>query len=136
MTRSHLMAVSVAAVIGLPQSPLSAADPAPDTPLPHLDLNSQARARVAVSLQGKVVDAADRGVPAATVYAIAEPGQTTRVIADESGRFRFSELPPGRYVLVAIHGHHSPGHSDPVVVGHLGMPVPIRIELGAAVSQV
>lgn len=146
MTRSVTTAAAFfAAAITAPQSPLSAADHAPDTPLPHLDLDSQARARTAVSLQGRVVDPSDRGVATAVVYAVYHPGsfpasppsaKTTRTIADESGRFVFSDLPPGRYVLVAIHGHHSPGHSDPVVVGHLGMPVPIRILVGDRSQEV
>jgi hypothetical protein len=101
-----------------------------------------------------VVDEHDRGVATALVIAVRHPEPSVspshsetetpsylplggggsekrvQVVADESGRFLFSDLPPGRYVLVAIHGHHSPGHSDPVVVGLLGMAVPIRLEVG------
>ncbi len=50
-------------------------------------------------------------------------------VSDQLGQFYFFDLPPGRYVLLAIHGHHSPGHSAPVVVGELSSPFPIRIDL-------
>ena len=138
MKRTLTMAALVATAIGaFSQRPLSAADSAPDTPLPTLDLNSQARARVA--LHGQVVDQHDKGVIGAVVFAVAHgssvsPSHSTdriQALTDESGRFLFSDLPPGRYVLVAIHGHHSPGHSDPVVVGQFGMAMPLRVELGA-----
>lgn len=148
MKRTIYMAGAVvAAAIGFSQRPLSAADNAPFSPLPSLDLNSQAAARV--SLHGRVVDQADRVVANAVVFAVAadqlmaepslSPSHSTervQVIADESGRFLFSDLPPGRYVLVAIHGHHSPGHSDPVVVGQFGLVVPLRVQLGAAAPSV
>ena len=138
MKRTLYMAGIIAAAIGiLSQRPLSAADNAPTTPLPTLDLNSQARALV--TLHGQVVDQNDRGINNAVVFAVAHgssdspshSAERIQATTDESGRFLFSDLPPGRYVLVAIHGHHSPGHSDPVVVGQFGMAMPLRVELGA-----
>jgi protocatechuate 3,4-dioxygenase beta subunit len=144
MKRTIYMAGAIATAIGFTQRPLSAADEAPNTPLP-LDLNShnpQAGARV--SLQGQVVDQDDRGVSNAVVIAVEHAGPSVsqsrsakrvQVTADESGRFLFSDLPPGRYVLVAIHGHHSPGHSDPVVVGQFGLVVPLRLQLGPAAPR-
>lgn len=82
------------------------------------------------SLCGRVLDENDQPIPQALILAISAAGfPSSATISQKTGRFSFSDLPPGRYVLIAIHGHHSPGRSDPVVVGQLGSPFPIRVTM-------
>lgn len=96
-----------------------------------------------VEVHGRVVD--DRGRPVAGAVVVARKLDPRVVLASTStkpvdparegvltgadGRFSLSDLPPGRYVLVAIHGHHSPGRSGPVVVIRDGRALTVNIAL-------
>ncbi len=88
-------------------------------------------------LLGRVFD--ERETPIATALVLLVPSASLVPIAakvtDKRGKFTFSDLPPGRYVLLAIHGHHSPGRSGPVVVGKLGTPFPLKVTLGGTAIE-
>ncbi len=92
-----------------------------------------------VRLGGRVFSVNEAPTEAAIVLAIAMPSEEPTseyrpmiraARTDSRGQFQFFDLPPGRYVFLAIHGHHSPGRSAPVVVGELPSPFPLRITLG------
>jgi hypothetical protein len=96
-----------------------------------------------VEVHGRVVD--ERGRPVAGAVVVARDldseivlassptgpvdPSTEGVVTGADGQFSLSNLPPGRYVLVAIHGHHSPGRSGPVVVIRNGRALAIEIAL-------
>ena len=84
-------------------------------------------------LCGRVLDSTDTPSSGALVFVLPADGNKPLAVSvsDSQGKFQFSDLPPGRYVLLAIHGHHSPGRSAPVVVGQLGSPFPLLVTLGA-----
>jgi hypothetical protein len=101
----------------------------------------------APSLHGRILDRNGAPVAGARVLAFLEHrplsflAEATKiftspradVLSDSEGRFSISHLPPGRYVLVAIHGHHSPGRSGPVAIESGPLPVPLKVVLDGEV---
>jgi hypothetical protein len=129
--RPWLVGLALAAAIAALVAPAASATvTTPGSPDERADHPGEAHA-TRISLRGRVLDPRGRAVSSATVLAVREADAAPRrTVTDADGRFSFPDLPPGSYVFVAIHGNHSPGRSDPVVVGSLGFPFPLRLVVG------
>lgn len=85
---------------------------------------------------GRVVDAAGQPVPGAAVVASSVdwpprgPVSNDGVTTDAAGRFRITNLAPGRYSFFAIRNGHPPGASTAVVFALISRVVEIVLDSG------
>src|ERR1041385_4256377 len=98
------------------------------------DLNVQASATTGVLL-GVVVDEAIRPLKAAAIDIIGPDGAARNETTDKEGRFVFSELPPGAYIIKATLLHYQPAQTSAHVDAGVDSPPVVRVQLNRLFSQ-
>jgi iron complex outermembrane receptor protein len=81
-----------------------------------LVFGSAASAQTPGSVDGTVVDITGAAVAGARVE-VTVAGRTRSVVTDAAGRYRFDDLPPGSYRIVATHPGLTPSSADAIVAG-------------------
>ncbi|MBZ5583799.1 MAG: TonB-dependent receptor [Acidobacteriia bacterium] len=101
-----------------------------------LTIGSPLRAQFTSGVEGTVIDATDAVVPEVALQLTnVDTGVSLATITNGAGRFRFIQVPPGRYTLKASKVGFRPALQENIVLesGRI-KEVPLKLELGA-VSQ-
>src|SRR5450759_5248831 len=97
-----------------------------------------AQAVVIGELAGQVKDETGAALPGASVAATSlERGFTRNTTTDSTGRFRFSEIQPGRYnVTITLSGFGTVTVTDNLVESNKKTDLPVTMKLSAAKAEV